>query len=168
LLLLGLLPEKQNIICMCETLAEAYEVLEGNDLEFSIAWSPELKQRTTFDENQTFNLGFEGSQYLRAAAKELQRVDRPIETTIIGKIWMLKAEESPYDRQEEFERIISMYWEIEKNIFVKIRVPLTTAEYRLACDAHKEGRKIKIVGFPEKRGRFWHLDKPFGFEIIPK
>jgi hypothetical protein len=150
---------------MCEKLAEAYEVLEGRDLHFSLSWSPEIKA-ISFPEGISCSLRIDTYEYLKEAAKELQRVDRPIETVISGHIIMLRSEEGISGNQQSFERMITMLWEVEKNVEVKIRVPLSTTEYRLACDAHKDGRKISIKGFPIKEGKYWHLEKPSNFVVL--
>jgi hypothetical protein len=61
----------------------------------------------------------------------------------------LRSEVPPrQDEQGEFEHIITMCWEREKAKTLKIRVPLTPVQYQPACGAHKEGRRIKILGIP--------------------
>jgi hypothetical protein len=49
---------------------------------------------------------------------------------------------------------------------IEIRVPLTPVQYQLACDAHKDGKRIKILGIPEKSAKYWTLTKPHGFEVL--
>jgi hypothetical protein len=61
-----------------------------------------------------------------------------------------------------------MCWEREKQQTVQIRVPLSPQEYIRACDAHKDGSRIRIFGVPEKLGKYWVLTKAHDFAVLPK
>ena len=151
---------------MCRTLDEIYEKVEGRRIEYDFIWCPEVSTEVAA-EWKPFT--FEGKAYeiLSEAARKLEKVEQQPETLIQGRIVQLRSEVPPsQDEQGEFEHIITMFWEREKAKLLKIRVPLTPPQYQLACDAHKEGKRIKILWIPEKSGKLWLLTKPHGFTVL--
>ena len=153
---------------MCRKLAEIYEKADGRRIEYDISWSPQLRSAC---EHVWKPMVFDGRAYefARIAAGELEKAETFQDSLIEGRIVVLKSEMPPgLDEQAEFEHIITMFWEREKNQTVKIRVPLTPQQYMEACDAHKEGRPIRIFGVPEKAGKFWTLTKAHDFTVLNK
>ena len=153
---------------MCQTLAEIFQQAGGRRIEYDLSWSPELKSSLESDWKPFL---FEGQAYefVLAAASELQKVEKIPDSVIEGPITVLKSETPPgLDEQAKFEHLITMFWQREKDQTVQIRVPLSPKEYIDACDAHKEGRKIRIYGIPEKAGKFWVLTKPHDFAVLQK
>ncbi len=39
-------------------------------------------------------------------------------------------------------------------------------QYRRACDAHRDEKKISIIGIPEKKRRFLYLTSPKDFKVL--
>jgi hypothetical protein len=112
---------------------------------------------------------FEGRAYefARAAATELEKVEKFPDSVVEGRVVVLRSETPPgLDEQQKFEHVITMFWEKEKDQAVRIRVPLSPQQYMQACDAHKNGRAIRIFGVPEKQGKFWVLTKPHDFTVL--
>lgn len=152
---------------MCRVLADIYEKADGRRIEYDLSWSPQMQSSY---ERVWRPVVFEGRAYdvARIAAAELERAETFPETRIEGRIVVLKSEMPPgLDEQSEFEHIITMFWEREKGQVVKVRVPLSPTQYIKACDAHKEGRAIRVFGIPEKSGKFWTLTKAHGFTTLP-
>jgi hypothetical protein len=153
---------------MCRKLADLYENADGRRIEYDISWSPQLQ---TACEQVWKPFVFEGRAYdfARIAAVELEKAEKFPDSVIEGRIVVLKSEMPPgLDEQAEFEHIITMFWEREKGQTVKIQVPLSPQQYMQACDAHKEGKAIRIFGVPEKAGKFWTLTKAHGFTVLNK
>lgn len=151
---------------MCRKLAEIYEKADGRRIEYDISWSPQLHSAC---EHVWKPMLFEGRAYdfARIAATELERAEKFPDSVVEGRIVVLKSEMPPgLDEQAEFDHIITMFWEREKGQTVKIRVPLSPQQYIQACDAHKEGRAIRIFGVPEKSGKFWTLTKAHDFTVL--
>jgi hypothetical protein len=151
---------------MCRKLADVYEKADGRRIEYDISWSPQLRSSC---ERVWKPVVFDGRAYefARVAASELEHAEVFPDSKIEGRIVALKSEMPPgLDEQAEFDHIITMYWEREKNQIVKIRVPLTPPQYIQACDAHKEGRAIRIIGVPEKAGKFWTLTQGHEFTVL--
>jgi hypothetical protein len=151
---------------MCRKLAEIYEKADGRRIEYDISWSPQLKSAC---EHVWKPMVFDGRAYefARIAAGELEKAETFTDSLIEGRVVVLKSEMPPgLDEQAEFEHIITMFWEREKGQTVKIRVSLSPDQYKQACDAHKEGRAIRILGVPEKAGKFWTLTKAHDFTVV--
>lgn len=151
---------------MCRALAEVYERADGRRIEYDISWSPELASHIHRDW-QPFVFEGRAYEFARAAASALEKVEKFPDSVIEGRVVALRSDTPPgLDQQEEFEHVITMYWEREKEQPVRIRVPLSPQQYMEACDAHKHGRSIRIYGVPEKAAKFWTLTRPHDFTIL--
>jgi hypothetical protein len=146
---------------MLRSLTQVYERLDRLSVEYAIEWAPELTPRK--DLIQGIAVRFDGRAHEVAsyAAAQLEAEDAPAETVVVSHVVSLKSE-MPLDDgvQDQFDHVITLDWEKEAGIPVRIRVALPREEYRKACDAHKNGRKIQVTGVPVKRGKFWTLEKP--------
>jgi len=155
---------------MCELLADIYELSEGRSVSHRMIWAPELSppQHLLITE-QPIGLDERAYRVLKAASDALQTVEEPDEDKIIlGRITKLRSDVPPV-HSEEFEvatRTIVVLWEIEKQQPLRIHIALPLEQYRLACDAHKNGRKVKFLGKPRKTGKFWYLFNHHEFEIV--
>ena len=151
---------------MCRKLSEIFEKADGRRIEYDISWSPQIK--TAYQEHWK-PIVFDGRSYefARVAAGELEKSETFPDSVIEGRIVVLKSEMPPgLDEQAEFEHIITMFWEREQGQTVHIRVALSPDQYRAACDAHKDGRRIRVQGIPEKAGKFWSLTKVHDFTVL--
>jgi len=155
---------------MCELLADIYELSEGRSVSNRVIWSPELipPQHLIINE-QPFGLDERAYRVLKAAADALQTVEEPDEDKIIlGRITNLRSDMPPVhsDEYELATRTIVVLWEVEKQQPLRVHIALPLDQYRLACDAHKNGRKVRILGKPKKKGKFWQLFEHHGFEVV--
>lgn len=151
---------------MCRKLSEIFEKADGRRIEYDISWSPQIK--TAYQEHWK-PMVFDGRAYefAKIAAVELEKSVTFPDSVVEGRIVVLKSEMPPgLDEQAEFEHIITMFWEREKDQVVHIRVALSPDQYRFACDAHKDGRRIRVQGIPEKAGKFWSLTRAHDFMVI--
>jgi hypothetical protein len=155
---------------MCELLSDIYELSEGRSVSHRIIWAPELSPpKHLFVTEQPICLDEHAYRVLKAASDALQTVEEADEDKIIfGRITNLRSDMPPLD-SEEFEkanRTIVVLWKIEKRQPLRVHIELPLDQYRLACDAHKNGRKVRILGKPKKVGKFWRLFDQHGFEIV--
>jgi hypothetical protein len=151
---------------MCRTLADVYEKLDGRRVEYDLSLSPELPSSIASEWKPVL---FEGRAYdfTRVAAAELEKVEVFPDSKIEGRIIVLRSDLPPgLDEQSEFEHLITMYWEREKDQPVMIRIPLSPQEYMKACDAHKNGKRVRVFGVPEKSGKFWILTRAHDFTVL--
>jgi hypothetical protein len=155
---------------MCELLSDIYELSEGRSVSHRMIWAPELSppQHLVITE-QPIGLDERAYRVLKAASDALQTVEEPNEDKIIsGRITNLRSDMPPV-HSEEYElatRTIVVLWEMEKQQPLKVHIALPLDQYLLACDAHKDGRKVRIFGKPRKIGKFWHLLEHHRFEVV--
>lgn len=155
---------------MCELLADICELSRGRLLSHRVIWAPELSPPAhLLATEQPIALDEPAHRILRAASDALQTIEEPEEDkTILGRITSLRSDVPPV-HSEEFEvatRTIVVLWEIEKQQPLRVHITLPLDQYRLACDAHKNGQMLKILGKPRKTGKFWFLFDHHGFEIV--
>lgn len=159
-----------------EAMQKLVEVVPSGQIEFSFSWS--IEYSVAKDLKNASKMRFSANEItplLESAAKTLRTCSESEETVIIGRITQLQAD-SPLaeDDVEESElllnedsRLIVVNWEIEKGNFTSIRIPLTIDQYRRACDAHRDEKKISIQGIPERKKRFLYLTAPKNFQVLP-
>ncbi|MBU0768996.1 MAG: hypothetical protein KJ687_07890 [Proteobacteria bacterium] len=155
---------------MCEILTDIYESLDGRTLSHGMIWAPELPPPADLSSAETpMTIDHKSYDFLKIASTALQTVEEPDEDKlIIGIITRLRSEKPPINI-EEFEfaaRTIVVSWEMEKQQPLNVHIALPLNLYKQACDAHKDGRKIEVVGKPKKSGKFWELTDYHDFKII--
>ncbi|MDY0148940.1 MAG: hypothetical protein RBT03_02495 [Kiritimatiellia bacterium] len=153
---------------MCEKLTDIIEASSDQRLRYAVIWSPEIDTKPDLVRKQEFTLHRPAYEALTEAAKALHKEDEFEETTIVGKVTVLRSDQPPLHTDEfEFaERAITVQWEPKKKQYVNLRVALPLDEYRQACDAHKNGKRIRITGKPAKEGKFWVLSNEHDFSVV--
>jgi len=155
---------------MCEILSDIYEMSEGRSIFHKMIWAPELNPPSHLKSQYVMiGLNERTNEILKAAAASLQTVEEPDEDKmIVGRITSLRSDKPPIQTSEfaSATRTIVVFWEMEKRQPLKVHIALTLDQYHQACDAHKNGRKIRILGKPNKVGKFWHLLEHHDFETI--
>ena len=158
-----------------EAMQKLIEVVPNGQMEFSFSWS--IEYPLAEDLKSAYKMRFsaiEISPFLESAAKTLRTCSESEEIVIQGRIIQLQADSLLADEDiEESEslgnedsRLIVVNWENEKGKFTSIRIPLTIDQYRRACDAHRDEKKISIVGIPEKKRRFLYLTSTKDFKVL--
>ncbi|MGE9291213.1 MAG: hypothetical protein ACQKBT_09500, partial [Puniceicoccales bacterium] len=142
-----------------DELADLYESADGLKLSFGFNWSPEIAPPVKMT-GREYVFDRRSYELARFVAKRLSESDDQSIIVVKSYVVSLKSDQPPFeDAQELLEHVITLDWEKERGVFVKIRLPLPAIEYRKACDAHKEGRKIIVEGLPEKQGKYWYLTR---------
>jgi hypothetical protein len=152
---------------LCEVMADLTESLSGIRSEYSILWSPEYSvpdELRNLEPVQIDPIVFR--PYFEAAAKSLRQVKESQDTPITGTIVQLRAEDAEENDRNE-GRQITIRWELGNGRNLRIRATLETDAYKVACDAHRDHRRIRITGRPEKQGKFWVLTSPKNFSVPP-
>lgn len=146
---------------MLRALTTIYERLDTLGVEYRVDWSPELSAPKPLAEAEPVRFDQATYEIALYAARQLEVEEVPPETVVVSHVVSLKSEMPLEDGvQDQFEQVVTLDWEKEGGVWVRIRVALPRAEYRKACDAHKNGRKIVIQGTPIKRAKFWELTAP--------
>jgi hypothetical protein len=153
---------------MCDILMDIYDSTKGMEVSHNIVWASDLTPPKHL-ENPNVRITEKSYDILKTASSELQKVDEPDQDkTVVGRITQLRSKVPPLEGDEfsGARRTIVINWEVEKQIPINIHIQLPLDQYREACDAHKNGRKIRIIGKPEKHGKFWYLIEHHDFIII--
>lgn len=153
---------------MLQALNSIYEKSDGLQIEYSVEWSPELAPTNPIIVNTCFVYNARVYDVAKRAASELEKEPEQERTVIVSFVTALKSD-TPLGEgvQDSFDHWITLDWERERGVFVKIRAGLGEADYKAACDAHKLGKKIFIRGMPVKQGKYWFLQSPsdFGYAV---
>jgi hypothetical protein len=145
---------------MFEVLTDSYEKLDQLSVDFGFDWATELPTDPRLNRG-LFRFDGRAYEFSKYAARELNKEEVYEASVVVSHIYSLRSDLSLIgEQQEPFEHAMTLNWERERNVFVKIQVSLPLYEYRKACYAHKNGRKIQVSGVPEKRGEFWILTQP--------
>ena len=133
---------------------------EGLSLEISARWNTEkelkqkLKSFTKIDSSKYY-------QKFKKMGVLLEHIPDTKEILIEGKIQDLKRQQEEDVKYEK--RLIHIFSTDQKKM---IYILLNEADYKRACDAHRDKKPIKIKGILiQKKGR-WFLENPKNFEII--
>ncbi len=146
---------------MMRALNDIYENLGTLQVEYYLDWSPEITPPADLLSLPPVKFDGRAHELVRYAADSLEKEEDEQTTTIVSYVVSLKSEMPLSDGiQDEFEHVITLDWERERNGFARIRVVLPAGEYKKACDAHKNGKKIQVSGIPRKEGKFWILTRP--------
>lgn len=149
---------------MCDAILEIPHEIRETETEYTIIWSPELKTPDDLPIGSPIRLGPKSYSYLEAAARMLH-VEQSKDVIVRGRVVQLRSETAPLDEDEDVsgERVITILWEQDDAPQMRVRVSLDAASYKVACDAHKEGRVVSVKGKLEKQGKFWTLMSPHNF-----
>ena len=151
---------------MCEALLKVMDYSKG-DVEYSIKWSPELKDTDDMGEMFKISLGHTASEYLEYAKKQLLPNDEKKYVTIHGKVIQLKAESIYEEEGESKEPPHKVTIETNydgKDIYIHLN--LSAADYLTACEAHMGEKMIEVSGYLEIEGIKRILISPRNFHIF--
>ncbi len=153
---------------LCETMAGLTKSLEGLKSEYSMLWSPEFQIAEDLQHAQPVMVDpDEFRLYFESAAKTLRKVKESQEAEITGTIIQLRADLEDEGGENLFHgRKITIKWEPGTGHNINIRAALSAEDYKIACDAHKESKRVQITGIPEKLGKTWDLTSPRNFRVL--
>jgi hypothetical protein len=151
---------------LCEVMADLTETLSGTKSEYSMLWSPEYEVPAELQNLDPVEIDPKVFRpFFEAAAKSLRQVKESQDTPIVGAIVQLRAEDADDEDQDE-GRQITVRWDLGNGRSLKIRVTLDADAYKAACDAHRDHRRVTVMGRPEKQGKFWVLTSPRDFSVV--
>jgi hypothetical protein len=149
---------------MCEALLSLKLDQIDIDLEYSVDWSVGMPMPTGIPKK--VKIEKTGFEYLESIAKVLRNSDESTRKEIVGKVVKLSASELEDDDQTGYgDRIVTIKTEIHDKT-IRVNVPLTLGEYKMACDAHRDMREVKVIGMLERVGNQWQLMAPEDFRIV--
>ncbi|MEI6075303.1 MAG: hypothetical protein WCS94_07010 [Verrucomicrobiota bacterium] len=149
---------------LCESLMELLQTVDEANTEFTIGWSPEWEAPKSIPTR--VRLEGKATKYLESAARYLRSPEQSAEIILTGLLINLRSKSAPADMgEEDSPRQVTIEGTDNKGVERTLRVVLTPDEYRAACDAHRDGRKVSITGRLEKAAKFWVLMAPKDFKV---
>ncbi len=87
--------------------------------------------------------------------------------TFIGKVVGLadsRASDDDEGDDDDGERVVTLRFDVNgRGRDQTARLHLDEADYRAACDAHRDGRAVTLRGHLERRGKRWWIVAAEGF-----
>lgn len=154
---------------MCLALAKMLES-EKSSFECGVRWSK------SFEANRLYTapiaLNRTSLPYLLEAAAKLKGIaEQPVYITLVGEVTELKEavneEKKKKERvQKERRIVIDILSSTEKTRPDRVRVFLRPDDYKLACDAHRDKRRITLSGQLERHTKFWYVVNPEKVRVL--
>ena len=145
---------------MCDTLVDIVRIGLGNELKFSTSLEPIFPIPDDICTDTSLRPSSEG--HLRKAADILKGEIAKEKRELTGYVFQLRKKPGVEGEKEGIIRILT-FGDEEKALPVTIK--LDDEAYRLAIDAHKLSKRIRLTGFLKKLGRTWYLTEPEGLKI---
>jgi hypothetical protein len=137
------------------------KLLEKNgdrfDIEISAKWDYALKPKEKITSKSEIKYS-EHYKKINRVSSYLRNIPASKQMMVEGFIEILKNRE--VDSPDKKRLIIIADTKEKKKVYVW----LTETEYKRACDAHRDLRKVRISGFLNKKETHWILEQPENFE----
>lgn len=140
---------------MCEALLYLRPELAEPEFEFSVSWARALPPAAELP--RVVRIERRGFDYLSAAARSLRSSTESEERELRGYIVRLELEGLAGGK-------ILLRFE-HGGRKPHARVHLGAEDYRKACDAHRDGRMVRVWGRLEREGKQWRLMSPRDFQV---
>ena len=155
--------EGENIISgnFLESILELNSTKETTEIEILTSWSVFAKEQPKVLKSIKFSNDY--IPVLENMISQLKPIDKGFEDDFVGKISLTKADPNIHSRTEG--EIILNYIVGDEEKVSKARVILSNKDYDKACEAHKQGKSVKIRGRLVTVGRSKTIENP-SFEIV--
>ncbi len=155
--------EGENIISgnFLESIVELNSTKETTEIEIMTSWSVFAKEQPQIAKAIKFSNDY--IPVLENIISKIKPVDKGFEDDFVGKISLTKADPDIHSRTEG--EIILNYIIGDEERVSKARVILKSEDYDKACEAHKQGKSVKVRGKLVTVGRTKAIENP-SFEIV--
>jgi hypothetical protein len=149
---------------MCEAILAMKPTLGEPQFEYRVSWAPVLPAPHL---PTTVKLERRTLEFIESTARTLRNAQESIERPIEGKVVKLSSLD-PMDELEELadDRQVTIRFDLDDRA-QNVVVPLIYADYSQACNAHRDGKTIRITGRLERTGKQWRLSGPHDFQVLP-
>ncbi len=152
---------------MCDSLLEIKNVDQSMNVETYIDYCDAYNDVYSVSENLQVSLDERDFSKLRMLSDYYRNLENYKDITIEGKITTLNARWKDSISGILLENVISVSWysSLDKRSF-NCKVQLTSDEYKLACDAHRDNKKIQVSGKIDENRTRWFLEYHKGFTVL--
>jgi hypothetical protein len=149
---------------LCEALKTMKPVGDQSQLDISVTWA---RTRTHVPEHVPRSVSFpqESFGFIEDATRKLRRLASAGSKKYIGTILAVQKMKRPLFPDQAGRVVISTLFLGEP---AKLRVDLNQGDFRKACDALRDGKKLSFSGHirTDVKTREYELSEPSDFEII--
>ncbi len=139
-----------------ESIVELHSSKENTELEVQTSWSVFAPEEMTAIRSIKFSNDY--IPVIENIINEIKPVDEDINDEFIGRISQTKADPDPRTRTEG-EILLNYIFGDEEKVS-KARVILNATDYEQACEAHRNGRTVKVKGRLVTIGRSKVIENP--------
>jgi hypothetical protein len=144
-----------------ESLVELNSAKESTEIEIITSWSILAEEQPQIANSIKFSNDY--IPVLENIISKIRPIDKGTIDDFVGKISLTKADPDIHSRNDG--EIILNYILGDEEKVSKARVILPSQEYDQACEAHKQGKSVKISGKLVTVGRTKIIESP-SFQII--
>jgi hypothetical protein len=149
---------------MCEAILAMKPTLGEPQFEYRVSWAPILPAPNL---PTIVKLERRTLEFIESTARTLRNAQESVERPIEGKVVKLSSL-GPMDELEELadDRQVTIRFDLDGRA-QNVLVPLIYADYSHACDAHRDGKTVRITGRLERTGKQWRLSGARDFQVLP-
>lgn len=146
---------------LCDAVASMRPEGDQSHLRILMTWS---SSRPRVPKAVESVVGFSQASFgiIRESGRKLREQVSMTRNRIEGRIISLKAESSLLDK---FEGTVTLKADIAGNA-VRVQVVLNSDDYKKACDAHRDGQAVSIMGLLQREPKLYHLLQPQDFSVV--
>ncbi len=152
---------------MCDALLRLRGADGETALEFSARWSRRIAAPSEL--GRPVRIDRTGFEFLDATSRALRAPAaadvRALTGHIVGLIDASVGDDDEGDEGND-ERIATLRFDANgRGALQNARMHLSEADYKVACDAHRDGRTVALKGRLERRGNRWWINDVAGFAV---
>lgn len=150
---------------ICDEFLKLYAATKQSKVSFNVAWSPEIPLNINDDTARSFVVSPQKIEFIQEAAMRLRAREEEMVETVVGKVVILKSEDD-VNALIGGDGEIAVRWNHDELGKIKVYMRLSNEEYKIAIQAHEQGRNISARGTLEKPGKFWRIDELEHFRML--
>jgi len=144
-----------------ESILELSASKETAEIEINTSWSVFAEEIPQISRSIKFSNDY--VPVLENIISKIKPIDKGVDDAFVGKISLTKADPDIHSRSDG--EIVLNYILGDEEKVSKARVVLNTDDYDNACEAHKQGKTVRITGRLISSGRSKTIENP-KFEIM--
>lgn len=146
---------------LCEAVASMQPEGDQSQLRIAMTWSSSRPRLPAAVENV---VGFSQTAFeiIRESGRKLREQVSGTRKRVEGRVINLKADATLLD---EFEGTVVLRADVG-GVLTRVQVLLNAADYKKACDAHRDGQTVAVTGLLQREAKLYHLLQPQNFTAV--
>lgn len=146
---------------LCEAVALMQPEGDQSQLHIHMSWATSRPRLPTEVQSA---VGFSRTAFdiVREAGRKLRTEPAAARRQIDGHVVSLKADPSLFG---DFEGTVILKSDVAGTP-VRVQVRLHAADYKKACDAHRDSLPVRVSGLLRREAKLYHLTQPSDFHVV--